>query len=102
MTVDSIVNPGTMYETGDITIQTINSGSGGGIVDSGIYSIKDEYFKATNITEFLVEPLNRGVGQYPVTYRFKFRPNGEILANTYIVLTMPPEMEIYSKNGLER
>ena len=61
MTVDSIVNPGTLLDTGEILLQTINAVSSG-VVDSGSFSIKDEYFKASNITEFYVIPKDTGVG----------------------------------------
>jgi hypothetical protein len=69
MTIDSIVNPGTLLETGDILLQTIDSLTSG-IVDSGTFSIKDEYFKVSNITEFNIYPKDKGVGQYPATYNF--------------------------------
>ena len=61
LTFDSIVNPYTLDGTGEITVQTINQVSKG-VVDSGTYTLKESYFKATNITEFYVEPKDTGVG----------------------------------------
>ena len=101
ITVDSIVNPGTLGATNEIVVSTVNALTAG-VVDSGIYTIADEYFKASNITDFLVEPKDFGVGTFPATYNFKFRANGEIHKASYIILTMPEEIEIFSKRGLER
>jgi len=61
LTIDSIVNPGTLDGTGEILVQTVNRVSAG-VVDSGSYTLADAYFKATNITEFYVEPKDTGVG----------------------------------------
>ena len=47
------------------------------------------YYTNGNITEFTVEPLDSGVGKWPVKYRFTVKVSGEIDRYSYFVIDMP-------------
>ena len=71
-----------------ITVGTINAGATS-YRDSGTYQFADGYFNTSLVMNYDVYPLELGVGQYPVTYRFRVVPTGDIPRNAYIVITLP-------------
>lgn len=82
---------------------TLNVYSGAGkLVATAEFTLEDEYFVSSNITEFLVEPLNTGVGQFPVVYKFTVTPAGDVEEDSYFVLQLPEEVGVYDELELER
>jgi len=71
-----------------ITVGTINAGADS-YRDSGTYQFADGYFNTSLIMNYDVTPLELGVGQYPVIYRFRVVPGGDIPKGSYIVITLP-------------
>jgi hypothetical protein len=84
-----------------ITVGTINAGATS-YRDSGTYQFADGYFNTSLIMNYDVYPLELGVGQYPVTYRFRVVPTGDIPRNAYIVITLPDQIKINDEYTIER
>jgi hypothetical protein len=48
------------------------------MLDSGVYDFLDGLNTPAIIKDFQVQSLNQGLNQYPVTYRFKITPQGDV------------------------
>lgn len=98
-TIDSVINPGTFDDTGEIKIITIDENSDE--VDGGSYTLDAGYFTEGNITTFTVSPQDSSVGNYPVKYDFNIVPNGDIPRYGYLEISLPDEVEIINENDFE-
>ena len=97
---DVLINPGTLEETGTIYISTVSND--GSRLDVGNYTFEDGYFNTSIIETFEVTPLDTGVGMFPVTYRFRVIPTGDVPAGAYMELELPDEVKILSESALEK
>lgn len=68
-TIDSIRNPARGSKELQVGFSTIYEELGA-VIDTGLYTIPNDYITGGNIVEFTVNPMDYGVGQYPVFYDF--------------------------------
>lgn len=54
------------------------------------------------VLQFTVNPQNYGVGQYPVFYDFLVQPSGDLYQGSYLVITLPDDIQLYQKQILEQ
>ena len=97
---DAIINPGTLEQTGLIYVSTLTND--GAQLDVGNFTFEDAYFNASIIETFEVTPLLSGVGMFPVTYRFRVIPTGDVPAGAYMELELPSELNIVSESAIEK
>ena len=100
ITVNSIMNPGHFDQVGRIDVESVTGDLGK--IDSGNYTMPKDYFISSNVTDFTVDVLDTGVGAFPVTYRFRVTPAGEVWKKGYFVIDVPPEISIADERALER
>ena len=74
--VEQIRNPGVIGKIGILQIRTYNAQ--GSMLDSGVYDFLDGLNTPSLIKDFQVQSLNQGLNQFPVTYRLKITPNGDV------------------------
>ena len=101
---DAIVNPSTLDRPGTITAKTVLAN--GDSIDTGSYDcddcFPDAYFNTSLIETFEVTPLDLGVGMYPVTYRFRVVPGGDLPVGAYFEIALPETIKINDESLIER
>ena len=86
-------------------MRTVDNGNE---VDGGEYPHDDNddyldgYFNASIVEKFEVTPLDLGVGMFPVTYRFRVTPGGEVPAGSYFEIELPDEIRINDESAIEK
>jgi len=100
LTFDSIMNPGHFDQTGTIFVESVTEVLGK--IDEGNFTMADNYFIKSNVTDFTVEVLDTGVGAFPVTYKFLVTTAGEVWKKGYFIINIPPEISVSNEREMER
>jgi len=59
-------------------------------------------YNASYIESFQVLPADKTAGQQPVSYTFSVRPHASVVQGAYLVVNLPPEVEVADLAGLTR
>jgi hypothetical protein len=98
-TVTGVRNAGTFGVIDSISIALKTSG-GALTTDQGTYDFPDTYFTAGKIQAFTITPQGGVVDQNPDTYSFVLRPDGDLWAGSYILLTISSDISVANPTAL--
>lgn len=100
---DLIRNPGTNDRILDAEFRVWTVTNTNDTIDSCTWiwpSINE--FRTSNITTFIVDPIDKGVGNYPSMYHFELNPHGDIWPGSSIIIELPDGIEIASRTDFEQ
>jgi hypothetical protein len=97
---DNVLNPAQLEVEYEITVEVLSEI--GGVTDLGTFIFDDRLMTYGDIVQFTVSPTDYGVGQYPVPYNFTVQPGGDIKKDSYLVLELPDQVQLYNSRDIER
>ena len=98
-TFNNLLNPAQQNVEYEIQVEILSEI--GGVTDLGTYTFDDRLMTYGDFYSFTASPTDLGVGQYPVAYDFTFQPSGDIYEDSYIVLELPDEVQLYNSREIE-